>query len=294
MLRNNAAFGMGTTYEACKDLHIRFCEVCQRGQMRKLSVPHGLNDYTDKPPMWKIGLDPVTLTHATYHNNKVLHFGLDYVTGMVWVYEAATNGNQRGVMQAVQQDFCVPYGHKIACLKTDFHSVFLSKEMDDFCRSEHIFQEATPPYEHGFNKVESCSVKPLLLVARKLLIGAKMSPRMAGFAVRSAAFIKNRTCARNESMSPLEKLTGQKPDLSIARPFGAPVLYHLSKEERADASDPRWSDRAASGGIVGYSDLVHGRYLILTNNQKIITRRHVVLLESNPASTRGSSLSQTF
>jgi len=29
MLRNNAAFGMGTTYEACKDLHIRFCEVCQ-------------------------------------------------------------------------------------------------------------------------------------------------------------------------------------------------------------------------------------------------------------------------
>jgi hypothetical protein len=51
-------------------------------------------------------------------------------------------------------------------------------------------------------------------------------------------------------MSPVECVTGVKPDLSASRPFGSVGYYFASKQERALAADPRWKETELKEGII--------------------------------------------
>ena len=283
MLKHNAIIGAGTTYEACKNLTIRFCIACQRGAMRRAHVPPSLKDYSQMAPFSVIGLDPVPMSTVTYHGNKYVNFGVDYSTRFVFTYESPTNGNQREILMNIQRDYCLTFGWTIHKLVTDSHSVFLGKQTVDFLVKEKILQQATPPYEHQRNLVESASVRPLLDMARKLLVQAGMSPRMAGIALVHAARTMNMIPKpRGATVTPYERVTGEKPDVSGMRAFGCRVEYHNAKEVRGLTNDPRWSEKASHGVIVGLSSVVKGAYLILTRSLKIITRRQVVVYEGPP------------
>lgn len=280
-LKNNAFEGAQTTYAKCKDLTMRPCEACWLGKMRAQHVPQS-QTAVPLAPMEEVSIDPVPLSTLTVDGNDVINFGIDYATGYVFTYESKGEGNQKEVVQKIIRDLCVPHGHKLKKVHTDFAKIFLAKEFQKFLIAEGIGFESSPPYQHQFNRVEGCCVKPLEESARVLLADSGLPPRFAGYAVRAAEDAHNATLHGGAVVTPFEALTGKKPDLSRMRQFGQVAYCFLSPQERLQASDPRWKEKAMKGILLGNSREVPGGYYIYPgNNRKIVTRGggQVVVME---------------
>lgn len=291
-LKNNAFEGAQTTYAKCKDMPMRPCEACWLGKMRAQHVPQSLTAKPPLLPMQEISIDPVPLTTLTVDGNDVINFGIDYGTGYVFTYESKGEGNQKEIVKRVIRDFCVPYGHTIKKVHTDFAKIFLAKEFQNYLLSKNIAYESSPPYQHQFNRVEGCSVRPLQQTAVVLLAESGLPPRFAGYAVRSAADCHNATLHGGSVITPFEALTGKKPDLSGMRQFGQIAYCFLNPQERMLANDVRWKERAMKGIVLGNSREVPGGYYIYPGgNRKVVTRGsgQVVVMEG-----RESDMLPTF
>jgi hypothetical protein len=282
LVRQDAVDGAQTTYNTIKNQEIRACEACLLGKMRADSIPRSESSKVkDLRPMQEIGLDPVPLSTRTYHGNSVFNVGLDYGTSFAFMYESKTEGDQKNVLMQIERDFCIPYGHKIRALHTDYHTIFLSAPFRQLLLKRGILFESSPPYRHEHNRVEGACIRPLLDNTRVLLEDSGLPPSFAGFAFQFAVDTWNRTLhPTNGQKTPHELVTGEKPDISNLRPFGAQVYFHQTKEERTLAKDPRFKEKASKGILLGNSKEVPGAYLVYTGPRgRVITRKQVLVME---------------
>mmetsp|Transcript_19548 Transcript_19548/g.43547 ORF Transcript_19548/g.43547 Transcript_19548/m.43547 type:complete len:150 (-) Transcript_19548:351-800(-) len=82
-------------------------------------------------------------------------------------------------------------------------------------------------------------------------------------------------------MSPFERVTGEKPDISASRAFGSVGYYFATKDERATSADSRWEETAQKGIILGLAPGVKGAYLVYPGRNRIVlVRKQVVAIES--------------
>ena len=87
-------------------------------------------------------------------------------------------------------------------------------------------------------------------------------------------------------MTPLEAVTGEKPDISKLIPFYAPGVYHLTKEEREGKA---WLYKAEACRFLGYSEHGADSLIIVSLRNRAIASRAAVwrasswLRERNPA-----------
>jgi hypothetical protein len=258
--------------------------------MKAAPVPKSLSERKHLQPMEEIGIDPVPLTTPTVDGNHVINFGVCYGTGFLFTYEAVNEAHQKDVVLKVIRDFCIPYGHRIRKVHTDFAKIFKAKEFQSFLLSKGIQFQSSPPYQHQRNRVEGCSVNPLQNKARVLLVDAGLPPRFAAYAVRAAEDAHNCTLHADALITPAEAVTGKKPDIGAFREFGQMCYYHLSSQERARSADPRWKETAGKGILLGNSREVEGGYMIYPGkNRAIITRQDVVVFEG-----RESDMIPTF
>ncbi|KAJ1429694.1 hypothetical protein B484DRAFT_463261 [Ochromonadaceae sp. CCMP2298] len=91
-LKANAFRGAQITYAQCKDLEIGPCEGCMLGNMRADSIPVSRRTYSNHAPMQEVGIDPVPLSTTTIDGGSVANMGIDYVTKLMFCYEARTDG----------------------------------------------------------------------------------------------------------------------------------------------------------------------------------------------------------
>ncbi|KAJ1396898.1 hypothetical protein B484DRAFT_438753 [Ochromonadaceae sp. CCMP2298] len=91
-LKVNAFKGAQCTYAQCKDLEIGPCEGCMLGNMRANSIPVSHRTYSTHKPMQEVGIDLVPLSTTTIDGGSVANMGIDYVTKLMFCYEARTDG----------------------------------------------------------------------------------------------------------------------------------------------------------------------------------------------------------
>jgi hypothetical protein len=278
----NAFVGAQTTYEACKKLEIGPCEGCLMGGMRADSVSESHRDYLPLPPLHDIGMDPVSLSTITIAGDSVLNCGLCYSTKLMWVYPAKTEGDQVQVPTRVKRDFATPYGHTIRTVHSDSGSVFLSKAFQRYCLDEGITHDASAPYMHQHNLVEGSCIRVLLNRTRVLLADSGLPPRFAEYAAQEAVRGWNAMLhPAVETKSPLEKVSGKKPDISGFRHFGAVAYYFNAKSVRDLSADPRWMETASKGILLGQAPGVEGGYLVYPGrNRQVLVRKQGVVLEA--------------
>ena len=161
-------------------------------------------------------------------------------------------------------------------LRTNGGGEYVSTEFNEFCESERIIHEVTPPYTPQHNGVAERKNRTLLNMVRSMLKSKNLPKYLWGEAVNTAAYILNRSPTKKvENMTPEEAWTGVKPCMSHLRVFGSICYRHVLDQVRT-----KLDDKGERMILLGYHST--GGYKLLNQvKNKIVINRDVVVDEHN-------------
>ena len=122
-----------------------------------------------------------------------------------------------------------------------------------YCRTNHIYVQASAPYKHQQNFIE-CFVGAIKNGVRVALLYNKAPFYLCYHAIVYYIHTYNQTPRRNDTRSKDECFYGKKSDVSTAVPFDANGFAHRPKEIRKDKV---YSQRAEQCRFIGYADDVN-------------------------------------
>ena len=144
-----------------------------------------------------------------------------------------------------------------------------------WCRTNGIEHQTTVPYTPQQNGYAEALGKALVNGARALLVDSGLPKYLWVHAVATANHARNRAPAKDQNKTPLEILTGKKPDISYMRVFGSLAYPMIPKKLRGG----RLAPVAATGRFVGYAEGVKGYIIYIPEKHKVVTARNVVFDE---------------
>ena len=134
---------------------------------------------------------------------------------------------------------------------------FVNTDMQRILRSKGITLYTSVPYTHEQNGVTERATCTITKGACAILYASKLPKNLWSVAVKTMAYLRNRSPTQaNNGVTPLECITGEKPDLTHLRIFGSPVSVVVPKEKCK-----KWDDWSRMGYMVGYEPHPSG-YLI--------------------------------
>ncbi len=166
-------------------------------------------------------------------------------------------------------------GVNIKCLKFDEGGKYFSNEFIEYLK------------EHGIQRKYSCSYSPqqngiaekknmhITEIARAMLNEKNLPNYIWAEVVAIAVYIMNRTpIATVHGMTPEEKFTGKKPDVSHLRMFSCIAYVHVPNEKRS-----KLNPKAKKCIFIGYSLKQKGYRCFNHSIQKLQVSRDVVFNE---------------
>ena len=134
---------------------------------------------------------------------------------------------------------------------------FKSQHFEDYCMATGIELTYSVSYEHSQNGLAEAFIKKIQLISRPLLIQVGLPSYFWGHAVLHAATLLRYRPTLMNDFSPLELLSGQKPDVSDFRVFGCQVWVPIVEPKRITISHHR-----IEGVYIGFDSPSVIRYLI--------------------------------
>lgn len=112
--------------------------------------------------------------------------------------------------------------------------------------------------------------------ARCLLFDAGLDKSFLLEAVGTACYIVNRSPTKGLQVTPEERFSGEKPDLSNLHVFGTVVMTHIPKVGRK-----KWDPKSREGIFVGYAAGFKGYRVYNPRSRKVYVSRDVVFLNED-------------
>jgi len=141
---------------------------------------------------------------------------------------------------------CAPIG-KVERLRTDNGTEFTNDEFRSLMLKHCIKHEKSAPYSPHQNGTVERSWRSLFGMARCLLIESQLPKEMWTYAVRVAAYTRNRCFCQRTGKTPYESLTGKKPKVSHMSVFGSTCFAYVQDKKKLDP-------RSEKGIFVGYDN----------------------------------------
>ena len=138
-------------------------------------------------------------------------------------------------------------------IRSDNGTEFLSKDLKQWFCDRGIVQEFSATYSPESNVKAERLNRTLLDMSHTMVVAAAALPnknRLWAEAVNFSSHLRNRTftsAGNYKDMTPFECITGEKPDLSNIRKFGAKTNAHIPKAKRQG----EFERRADKGFCVG-------------------------------------------
>ena len=124
--------------------------------------------------------------------------------------------------------------------RIDAGGEFINLDLEDVLKDLSIIVEKSAPYIHQQNGRAERSIRTIMEKAQALRFTACLPPSWWEFCVEHSVHLHNRSpIARLNWQTPLEVLTGTKPDVSHLRIFGCGAYVYLPEEKRANKLAPR-------------------------------------------------------
>jgi len=167
-------------------------------------------------------------------------------------------------------------GRKVKMLQSDKGTEYCNSEMTKICEESGMEQRLTVARTPQQNGVSERMNRTLLDMARCLLLQSGLSRMFWADAVATACYIRNR-CPSSSlgGVTPFEKWTGELPDLSNLRMFGAEVFV-VDKDPAKDKLAPR----SIKGVFIGYPRETKGCRVWVPERRKAIIARDVRFMDS--------------
>ncbi|XP_065091273.1 uncharacterized protein LOC135712243 [Ochlerotatus camptorhynchus] len=141
-------------------------------------------------------------------------------------------------------------GKRIKGLRTDNGTEYVNTGMKRFLRSCGIRHEMTVPYNLEQNGLAKRMNRTVVEKARCLLLDADLDKSFWAEATAMATFLVNRSPTKSVPVTPEERFTGKRPDLSELRVFGAKVMCYIPKQRKR-----KWDAKSKPGIFVGLSSV---------------------------------------
>jgi len=274
-----------------QDIDKLFCETCVLGKLTKMPFPG-----TEKPrattPYEKLHLD-LWQSNVASKGRAVYALQIrDEFTKMISVKILKNKSDAPAQIKNFIAAVSNQYNSVVKGVQTDGGGELVSNEMKEFYASKGITLQWTPAHTPELNGIAEAGNKTVINMTRTLLLASKLPSHMWAEAAQTAAYLINRLPTRIlGGKSPMEMLTGRKPNLAHLRTFGA-WAYALNKGYK-NKLDPR----AAKYVLVGYSENQHGYRLAELEGQritgKIIISRDCVFDETDVAMASASGIKPT-
>ncbi|GLC60440.1 hypothetical protein PLESTB_001612800 [Pleodorina starrii] len=138
-------------------------------------------------------------------------------------------------------------GDKVRRVHTDRGTEYVNNDLLAAFKDLGILHEKTAPYSPEQNGAAERLNRTLMDRVRAMLIDSGQPQEMWGEAILTANLLRNVTPTSDSLLTPWERFTGQKPDLSRLRVFGS-VAYVMVPGQKRKKLDPV----AIKGVMVGY------------------------------------------
>lgn len=270
----------GVTFDKKADIQIKNCEVCCEGKQARFPFPSANHRSDILLEVIHSDLCGPMETKSIGQAKYFLLF-IDDASRMTYVYFLKEKNQVFQHFKEFRVLVENQTGNKIKILRTDNGGEFCSQEMEEFLKQTGIIHQKTNPHTPQQNGLSERFNRTVVERARCLLFESDLDKSFWGEAVNTAVYLMNRMPAVSLGMmTPFEKWTGKKPDLSYVRIFGSKVMVHVPKVQRQ-----KWDKKADKLILVGYPDNVKGYRLYNPKTRKITTSRDVIIIEKEHSDT---------
>lgn len=202
---------------------------------------------------------------------------IDDYSRKVYVYFLKNKMDIKSVFKKFKDEVENELERKIKILRSDNGKEYCNKEFSDFLASSGIKHQTSSPYTPEQNGLAERMNRTLVERAKCMLFEAKLQKPFWAEAVATAAYIINRCPSRVlAEVTPIEKWTGKKPNLSHLKIFGSKAMVHVPKQNRQ-----KWDSKSRELIFVGYCDNTKGYRFYDQMSKKIVISRDVIFIENS-------------
>lgn len=261
--------GMNINRKDCDQLN-EICEVCMKSKQTRL--PFSSERHRAKRPLEILHTDICgPIDPATWDKKKYMLTILDDYTHYCVVYLLEDKNEAEEYLKEFVEEAEAFHNKRVSKIRCDNGGEFVNHRIKKWSKAKGIFMDYTIPYSPQLNGKAERLNRTLVEKARALIFDSKITKEFWGEAVRVAAYLLNRSPTEAVDVTPIEKWTRRRPDLSRIQVFGnkayAKVLGHIKKLD----------SRSEEYTFVGYAQ--NGYRLWDKKKRNIVIYRDVVFTE---------------
>jgi hypothetical protein len=257
IVRNNLVDGLKFSYDQIKHLKLGLCPTCMMTKMKAFPI-YPTMSIISYGIFECLSFDIIEFGQQTVSIDGYRYVALyvDSCTHKLMVYGMKRKDELLNTLKLIIHQ----YGSyrnsnsmRLTYLNCDSGSEQLETSFLTYCRTNHIYVQASAPYKHQQNFIE-CFVGAIKNGVRVALLYNKAPFYLWYHAIVYYIHTYNQTPRRNDTRSKDECFYGKKSDVSTAVPFYANGFAHRPKEIRKDKV---YSQRAEQCRFIGYADDVN-------------------------------------
>jgi hypothetical protein len=286
MHKKEAVTGMNVRDGSFEKDH--FCDACATAKATQHSPKIELSSYRSQPGKRRVKKIEVEMFFREVNSDLIGPMQVEGIDGsryaitfteaksrMRWLY---TMKSKDETTQKIKdfRDEIMASGFKLTLLKTDNGGEFVNDELRSFAAGKFTLR-TTPPHTPKSNAMAERFNRVLGERTRAMLKHKSLPLFMWPEAMKTITYLSNRTTTvsvGNKLLTPIEMLTGVKPDVSHLRVFGCKAFAY-----NFDVSRKKLDDKAKAGVFVGYEVNSAAYRIYLVKERKIIKSGHVVFNE---------------
>ncbi|KAJ8038704.1 hypothetical protein HOLleu_16202 [Holothuria leucospilota] len=245
------------------------CNVCVEGKF--VNTRHRKPDQRAKGPLDLIHADLSGPTDPTGKDGfKYVISFVDDFSSLAFVYFLRVKTDSIIALKQFLAD-CSQFG-RVMRLRCDNGGEFTSQEFTSLLRDKGIKQEFTSPESTHQNGTAERYWRTLFEMARCLLLEANLPKHLWTYAVKTAAYIRNRCYNKRLQKTPFETFTGKKPNLANMHIFGSPCYAYVHETKKLDS-------KGKQGIFVGYNHKSPA-YLVYYPHSGMVQRARLIKMAS--------------
>jgi transposase InsO family protein len=273
MVQDDLVEGMPVSAEQFRKVKQTVCEPCVLGKQTRKPFPSSKRESTG--PMELIHTDvcgPME-TKTPGGNRYFVSFIDDY--SRCAVIQLLQNKNQvKTALSAFVSTMENQFDTKIKKLQSDRGGEFWNKDVKEFCANKGIVHQKTNPYSSQENGIAERLNRTLMEKTRAMIQGSELGDEYWGEALLTASHVRNRTVSQVHGKTPLEMLTGKKPQVNNLRVFGSTAFVHVPSQRRQKL------DAVAKKAVfLGYEANTKGYRIMRKRDKRVVVSKDVTFQE---------------
>ena len=235
------------------------CEPCIEAKDKKRTFDHQL--IKSEIPGETLHVDIAEMSTNGLYGQSMCYVAfmvfVDEFSRHVWTYPLRdqTAKSIRAAVQECFSDLKAKTKRYPDFVHLDKGTGLMSETVQNTMREFGVKRTNSAAYNHQQNGLAEKTIGDLRASARAVRLAKRMPAKLWPEAVCYVTYTANRTWKRSIMMTPIEALTGKRPNLSHMRAsFGDPVFVHVNNPQERKKQGGKEGAQAVRGTFMGYSE----------------------------------------